>query len=214
MANQENQQRRGRGIAQVPVGPRFQAVVAEWKEPDNRDLAYADDSNLDTSGRWLGTRIWPVEFDTKEDCGETGKRRSDFCNCSVIGSLDCMRQHTSEERERLHSELGPAFGSWNFDEMGVGVSRSWTQDQERKFDIIVRRNPPSKDRSFVQPAMASLSKTRAEVVSYYLNVYLPRKFSTGEILHTDDEAIGKRKSAKGSSQSSQPSQSHYLLGRR
>ncbi|GAB2274441.1 hypothetical protein Dimus_009211 [Dionaea muscipula] len=225
MLKQEAQQRPGRGVAVVPVGRRYQAVLPSCKKADNDDDD--DDDSSCCSRRWLGTRTWPLEdVVVPEFSGETGSGRCDSsCQCADPGSFSCKRLHTVEEQERLRSELGPAYESWHFDEMGEQVSRSWTREQQNKFEIIVRQNPPSRDKSFVQPAMESFSKTRDEVVSYFLNVYLPGKFSKGEMVDTDDEAstATRRGGSGGSSssssscaktKSSKPSQSPFLVGRR
>ncbi|GAB2217463.1 hypothetical protein Droror1_Dr00000655 [Drosera rotundifolia] len=92
-----------------------------------------------------------------------------------------IRLHIQDGRERLRTELGPAFDSWNFEKMGEAVEAGWTKEQQRRFENIVKRNPPSQNKSFLEPTMAAFSKTRDEVMGYYFNAYLPKKFCTREI---------------------------------
>ncbi|GAB2234982.1 hypothetical protein Droror1_Dr00004258 [Drosera rotundifolia] len=157
--------------------------------------------------QWLGTKTWPLEGKKIGEGGdEAGRVRLDACGCGAPGSVDCRRLHSQEERERLRTELGPAFDSWNFEKMGEAVAAGWTEEQQRRFENIVKRNPPSQNKNFLEPAMAAFSKTRDEVVSYYFNVYLPRKFCTGEVQDSDGEDT-KRKSTRSKAKS-------FLLGSR
>ncbi|GMH12244.1 hypothetical protein Nepgr_014085 [Nepenthes gracilis] len=180
----------------VPVGPRFQADVPEWKGPCNEEFGRRGGANLDDS-RWLGIRTWPIKGScVGAEGGKIGKGRSDSCSCTSPGSSDCIKFHVAEERERLHSNLGPAFRSWKFDVMGEDVSKSWTMEQQKKFDSLVRMNPVSQGSSFLDPAMTFfLSKTRKDVVNYYLNVYLPKRISMKthlgfKVLDSDDDEAG------------------------
>ena len=50
--------------------------------------------------------------------------RSDGCSGCVQGSMECVRLHVEEEREKLKEELGVSFSSWRFDDMGESVSKS------------------------------------------------------------------------------------------
>ncbi|GMH12241.1 hypothetical protein Nepgr_014082 [Nepenthes gracilis] len=180
----------------VPVGPRFQADVPDWKGPCNEEFGRRGGANLDDS-RWLGTQTWPI----KGSCvgakgGKIGKGRSDSCSCTSLGSSDCIKRHVAEERKRLHSNLGPAFRSWKFDVMGEDVSKSWTMEQQKKFHSLVRTNPVSQGSNFLDPTTAFFSsKTQKDVVSYYLNVYLPKRISMKthlgfKVLDSDDDEAG------------------------
>ncbi|GMH12242.1 hypothetical protein Nepgr_014083 [Nepenthes gracilis] len=93
----------------VPVGPRFQADVPEWKGPCNEEFGRRGGANLDDS-RWLGIRTWPIKGScVGAEGGKIGKGRSDSCSCTSPGSSDCIKCHVAEERKRLHSNLGCAF---------------------------------------------------------------------------------------------------------
>ncbi|KNA11778.1 hypothetical protein SOVF_131960 [Spinacia oleracea] len=208
----------------IPVGPRFQADVPEY----NDQFANGDS---DTS-RWLGTKTWALEDDdstTTDSGGKIGKGRPDSCFCSSRGSPLCVKQHITEARARLQSYLGPAFKSWNFDEMGYDVGKTWSSKQKKKFDNLVRANPLSEGKSFLQPAQLSFpSKTRKDIVSYYLNVYVPKRISmitqSGcKVLDSDDDEVEEAPNAKNSLKRSRPdsedsstklAKSHYLTGRR
>ncbi|GAB4860048.1 hypothetical protein Ancab_011526 [Ancistrocladus abbreviatus] len=208
----------------IPVGPRFQATVPEWKGPCN------DESELSDTSRWLGTRIWPPKDSSMAyDGGKIGKGRSDSCSCAYPGSSECVKLHIAEARKRLRSELGPAFKSWKFDEMGEQVAKWWTAEQQRKFEFFVKMNPVSQDRSFLRPAITSFSpKTRKDIVSYYLNVYLPRRIGMKtkllgcKVVDSDDEEVDDTVNAKDSTKRSRPIDAasskamkhQYLAGRR
>lgn len=207
----------------IPVGPRFQADVPEWRGPSTSDF--------DSSKR-LGTRVWPVQDSiTAKEGGKVGKGRPDACTCSSPGSPQCIKRHISEERSRLQSDLGSAYKSWKFDEMGEDVAKSWSWRQEKRFDSIVKTNPLSEGKSFLKPAESSFSsKTREDIVSYYLNVYVPKRISMvtrsgGKVLDSDDDEVEMGQTtpnAKSSLKRSRPSgasstklaKSHYLTGRR
>lgn len=213
----------------IPVGPRFQADVPQWTVPSN-DGFLNGDLDSDTS-KWLGTTIWPLQEDnftiTITGGGKIGNGRSDSCNCSNPGSSQCVHRHISEERSRLRADLGPAYKGWKFDEMGEDVAKSWSSKQRKKFDLIVKANPLSQDTSFLKPAELSFpSKTRKDIVSYYLNVYVPKRISmisrSGcKVLDSDDDEVEEAPSnAKNSLKRSRPVdnttlvKSHYLTGRR
>ncbi|GMH12724.1 hypothetical protein Nepgr_014565 [Nepenthes gracilis] len=196
----------------VPVGPRFQADVPEWKGPFTKASSCDGDDGSDTSSRWLGTQAWPIKDSHGGDSGggnfvkrrsdfpslvakseKIGKGRSDSCRCSSPGSPDCIKRHIAEAQKRLRFDLGPAFTSWKFDEMGENVAKTWTTEEEKRFEFFVRMNPASQGRSLFRPAITSFpSKTREDIVSYYLNVYLPRRISMKNesgcmMLDSDDE---------------------------
>ncbi|XP_021720737.1 AT-rich interactive domain-containing protein 2-like [Chenopodium quinoa] len=208
----------------IPVGPRFQADVPEWTSASNH---MHENGDLDTS-RWLGTRIWAFQNDSTDSGGKIGKGRPDSCSCSSPGSSQCAKQHISEARARLQSDLGPAFKSWKFDEMGEDVGKSWTSKQKKKFDSLVCANPLSQGKSFLQPAESSFpSKTRKDIVSYYLNVYVPKRISMitrlgYKLLDSDDDEVEEAPNTKSSQKRPRPNsddstklaKSHYLTGRR
>lgn len=164
----------------IPIGPYFQAVVPPWdglpKQLGNVACSSVDD--LEDS-KFLGTQIWPVRGGRKVVNKERiGKGRSNTCFCEFPGSIECVRFHIQEERERLKSELGSAFFTWRFDDMGEDVSRSWAPAEERKFRALVRLNPVSIGKNFWNHLPACFpSKSMEMLVSYYFNVFVLRRRS-------------------------------------
>lgn len=150
----------------IPVGPQFQADIPEWIEE-----SYEGDS------KWLGTRIWPLDKRGKRrtliDRGPIGKGRQDTCDCKSRGSYDCVKFHLSEKRRKLKIDLGSAYYQWKFDSMGEEVSLSWSREEERKFQDIVKSNPLSEEKSFWNEIFEFFrNKSRESLVSYYFNVFL------------------------------------------
>ncbi|XP_010256665.1 PREDICTED: uncharacterized protein LOC104597002 [Nelumbo nucifera] len=191
----------------IPVGPPFQADLPEWIGPPNKNL-YNGDSSLNNSS-WLGTRVWPIEDKIIESDELIGKGRSNTCFCTSPGSTDCIKCHINEERLRLQSELGPAFFTWRFDCMGEEVSRSWSFNDQRSFESLVKTNPPSRGKSFWKPALKRFqSKCKKSIVSYYFNVFILRRMSmqtrlVPEMADSDDdeadEVLYSKKSRKNGS---------------
>ncbi|KAK9279601.1 hypothetical protein L1049_013280 [Liquidambar formosana] len=208
---------------EIPVLPLFQADVPDWTGPPDHG-----DSESDTS-KWLGTRTWPIEGrSTETKRNEIGKGRRDSCSCTSPGSMDCIKLHTTEKRIQLQFDLGPAFWSWKFDEMGEEVSKSWTPQGQKAFKLLVKRNPISQGKSFLKPALQCFpSKRRESIVSYYFNVFLPRRISKQTragctTVDTDDDEAGEvledsRKRNRDDSvivHGSKSVMSHYMIGRR
>ncbi|XP_055810758.1 AT-rich interactive domain-containing protein 1-like isoform X2 [Solanum dulcamara] len=153
----------------IPVGPQFQADIPEWIEE-----IYESDS------KWLGTGIWPLDKRGKKrtliDRGPIGKGRQDICGCKSRGSYDCVKFHLSEKRRKLKIDLGSAYCQWKFDSMGEEVALSWSREEERKFQDIVKSNPLSEEKSFWNEIFKFFpNKSRESLVSYYFNVFLLRR---------------------------------------
>lgn len=149
----------------IPYGPRFEANVPEWT-----GVASEIDS------KWLGTRVWPlekVEHRYLIERDPIGKGRQDSCGCEVPGSIECVRFHIAEKRLRVKLELGSAFYQWKFDRMGEEVKISWAEEEEKKFEAILRSTPPPLQKCFWDQIFKIFpTKSRADLVSYYFNVYL------------------------------------------
>lgn len=164
----------------IPIGSDFQAVVPPWNGPPKQsgNVAYSSVDDLEDS-RLLGTQVWPVRGGKKVVNKERiGKGRSNTCFCEFPGSIECVRFHIQAERERLKSELGFAFFTWRFDDMGEDVSRSWAPAEERKFRALVRLNPVSLGKNFWKLLPACFpSKCMKMLVSYYFNVFVLRRRS-------------------------------------
>ncbi|OAY74789.1 AT-rich interactive domain-containing protein 2 [Ananas comosus] len=111
--------------------------------------------------KWLGTRIWPLENEEKEN------------HLAMMVLLDREGKIIAEKRLQLKRELGSAFYSWGFHKMGEEVALSWTEEEERKFKSIVSLNPPSLDKNYWDHLYINFpSKGRKNLVSYYFNVFL------------------------------------------
>jgi len=122
----------------VPIGPTFQADIPDWTDPTNKEDVSDENVELNNS-RWLGTQIWPIEGDDTQSRKELiGKRKAFSCKCTAQGSVERARFHVNMVRLHLNSELGPAFFSLGFADMGEEVSRTWTQEEQMKFDDLVR----------------------------------------------------------------------------
>lgn len=169
----------------IPLGPDFQAEVPEW-------TGVVSESN----SKWAGTRVWPLKkVDNRLVIEQEpiGKGRKDACGCEVPKSVECVRFHNAERRLRVKRELGLAFKHWRFDKMGEDVRLSWTEEEERKFEAIVRLNPPSLDKCFWNDIFKFFpTKGRGDLVSYYFNVFLLQRRaqqnrSTPNNIDSDDD---------------------------
>ncbi|KAL0538128.1 hypothetical protein IC582_027127 [Cucumis melo] len=152
----------------VLLGSDYQARVPEWN-------GVISESDL----KWLGTQDWPLKKGRNRYLVERdpiGKGRRDPCGCMDANSVGCVQFHVSEKRQRLKLELGDAFLRWRFDEMGEDVTLAWTVEDEKKFEDIVSSNPPSLGISYWEDIIESFpSRSKADLVSYYYNVFLLRR---------------------------------------
>lgn len=99
-----------------------------------------------------------------------------MCGCSSPRSVLCVRSHVAQSRIELRWSLGKAFGALGFDDMGEEVSGSWTMAEQQIFEALVRLNPPSDEKSFLEPALKLFgSRTRREIVSFYFNAFVFRR---------------------------------------
>ncbi|KAL6146145.1 hypothetical protein ACLB2K_056828 [Fragaria x ananassa] len=170
----------------VPIGRGFQAEVPEWTGPVNRKNRGAGDD----SKKWLGTQMYPIKRfqNAGADTKSIGKGRPDSCSCVSPGSVGCVKHHIDEARLHLQAEIGPAFRTWKFDEMGEFASKSWTLKEQSTFESLVRRNPLSDEASFWKLAFKRFpNKCRKSIVRYYYNVFIPRRMSLQSRSSLDDE---------------------------
>lgn len=173
----------------IPWGPRFEANLPEW-------TGVASESDP----KWLGTRVWPlekVEHRYLIERDPIGKGRQESCGCEVPGSIKCVRFHIAEKRLRVKLELGSAFYQWKFEKMGEEVKISWTEEEERRFEAILRSNPPPLQKCFWDQIFKIFpTKSRADLVSYYFNVFLlqrrgyQNRFTPNNIDSDDEEESG------------------------
>ncbi|KAL8210394.1 hypothetical protein R6Q57_007126 [Mikania cordata] len=153
----------------MPLGRHFQAKVPEWTEQ-----TYKPDT------KWLGTQVWPLaKTEIRSSLIELeriGKGRQDSCGCQFPGSLQCVRFHIFEKRNRVKHELGSAFYKWKFDDVGETVALKWTPNEEKTFENIIKSNPPSAGITFWDDLTSHFkNRTMMVLVSYYFNVYLNRR---------------------------------------
>ncbi|CAH8389192.1 unnamed protein product [Eruca vesicaria subsp. sativa] len=144
----------------VAVGRHYQARVDEW----------TGGSGLDSDTKWLGTRIWLVENREVLD-RSLGKGRPDCCSCDIHtpGSVECIRFHIAEKRMELKRDLGDVFFHWRFNQMGEEVSLRWTEREEKMFKKLMVLDSLS---FWENAAKCFRGKKRAQLVSYYFNVFL------------------------------------------
>jgi len=159
----------------IRLGKSYQAVVPDWRGTAS---VYSNDSD---DFKFLGTRIWPLEKKGNRLLIERDpicKGRQDSCGCQSPGSIECVRFHVREKRNRLKLELGPAFYSWRFDHMGEEVAASWTEKEQRKFKSVLHLNAPSLGKKLWEQLYLSFpNKGRKNIQSYYFNVFLLRRRS-------------------------------------
>ncbi|CAI9288067.1 unnamed protein product [Lactuca saligna] len=177
----------------IPIGPRFQAHVPEWTGPPHKKTPH----NSLTSSKWLGTVTWSSTETTEGDIIVIGKGRPESCNCASSGSIMCVKRHIAQKSSELQKDLGPAFHKWKFDQMGESVAKLWKQPEQQKLTHLMKRVPLSKDMDFIKPALECFPlKSKKDIVSYYLNVYVPRRMSVQTrsgciMVDTDDEEKSK-----------------------
>ncbi|CAH2047783.1 unnamed protein product [Thlaspi arvense] len=160
----------------VPIGPGFQAEIPVWIAPTKKGKFYASPGDSDTL-RWLGTGVWPTySLKKKTYCKKLGQGRSDSCSCASPRSTGCLQQHIREERELLEKEIGRAFYTWKFDQMGEVGAKSWTAKEEQRFEALVRNNPMSSSKGFWGIASKAFPrKSEKDLHSYYYNVFLIKR---------------------------------------
>ena len=115
----------------IPIGPRFQAEVPKWEDSTNVRCHNNDDL------KWLGVQVWSMPNINKNNGKRIGEGRPESCYCKNSWLVECVKLHLSKARKVLKLEIGATFSSWKFDEMGE-VSRSWTLEEDKKFESLVK----------------------------------------------------------------------------
>lgn len=157
----------------IPIGPRFQAEVPKWETKTNVNKSCNDDCL-----KWLGTQIWPMSSLSKTNAKGIDEGRLDSCSSDNPESVDCIQKHIGEARECLKFKSGTVFSSWKFDDMGEDVSKSWTMEEQKEFESLVKLNPQSSGTKLCNLAMKYFpSKSMKSIINYYYNVYIPRCMS-------------------------------------
>ncbi|KAJ0235145.1 hypothetical protein HA466_0267580 [Hirschfeldia incana] len=173
----------------IPIGPGFQAEIPVWTAPTKKGKFYGSPGDSDTL-RWLGTGVWPTySLKKKVYHKKIGEGRPDSCACATPGSTDCAKLHINEARELLEKEVGGAFYTWKFDEMGEVGSKSWTAKEEQKFESIAKKNPLSSCDGFWKYAFKAFPRrSEKDLISYYYNVFLNQRNTDDD--HYDDFLAG------------------------
>ncbi|KAI3877143.1 hypothetical protein MKW92_011339 [Papaver armeniacum] len=166
---------------EVKIGKRHQAEIPDWIGPPRKSDNSSTDGQSDSfDSRYLGTKIWPIEGRSTETNKEEGigKGRSNSCSCYSKGCGGCIKLHVFKKGLQLQDDLGTAFFTWKFDEMGEEVSNSWTAVEQQCFETLVKTDPITLTDSFLESALKRFpGKCKKSIVSYYFNVFIPRRIS-------------------------------------
>ncbi|KAH7438722.1 hypothetical protein KP509_04G028400 [Ceratopteris richardii] len=159
----------------IPIGVHFQALVPEWTGKPNEVLVSSCGEHIRKP--FTGIRVWPLLGNVSAcEISRVGKGPPSQCECAEPMSIECVKLHIVEKRERLKKEIGIAFYSWGFHDMGESVSRHWKEMEQHVFNMTVRLNPSSLGKNFWDELPAALPvKTMKELVSYYFNVFVVRR---------------------------------------
>lgn len=186
----------------VPIGLEYQADVPEWRPQDLRSAVVVNTSDYpvvpaESSDLCLmGTCLIPmpgVESPTSISSVGWGNRTG--CKCLDQGSVQCVKLHIEEAREKLRKNLGlQIFEHLGFCDMGEDVAKRWTPEEEQRFHEVLLANPMSLGGNFWDHLLAVFpSRTKKDIVSYYFNVYVLRKradqnrFDPVDVDSDDDE---------------------------
>ncbi|RZC51577.1 hypothetical protein C5167_020000 [Papaver somniferum] len=165
---------------EVKIGKRHQADIPDWIGPRKSDNSSTDGQSDSFDSRYMGTKIWPIEGKSTETNKEEriGKGRSNSCSCYSKGCGGCIKLHVFKKGLQLQDDLGTAFFTWKFDEMGEEVSNSWTAAEQRCFETLVKTDPTTQTESFLESALKRFpGKCKKSIVTYYFNVFIPGRIS-------------------------------------
>ncbi|WVZ07690.1 hypothetical protein V8G54_021036 [Vigna mungo] len=145
----------------IPIGPRFQAEVSKWENSTNVKCHNNDDL------KWLGLQVWPMSNINENSTKGIGEGRPDSCNCKNSGSIECVKLHIREAKEFLKLEIGETiFSNWKFDEMREEASKSWTLEEDKEFESLLKLNTSSTVKNLWKPKCFSMeTKSLQEVHS-------------------------------------------------
>ncbi|KAI3941987.1 hypothetical protein MKW92_007022 [Papaver armeniacum] len=179
---------------EVKIGKHHQAEIPDWIGPRRSDNSLTDGQS---DSRYMGTKIWPIEGKSTETNKEEGigKGRSNSCSCYSKGCGGCTKLHVFKKGLQLQDDLGTAFFTWKFDEMGEEVSKSWTAVEQQCFETLVKTDPTTQTDSFLDSALKRFSgKSQKSILSYYFNVFIPRRMSkqtrlASKFVNSDNESM-------------------------
>ena len=156
---------------EVARGPNHQADIPDWKPRHSEMLKDEDDVN---EKRLMGSCIIPMP---DQDRMTSMPIVSVDCDCHDSGSINCIKRHVMEAREKIKTSCGPAqFIELGFPDMGESVALRWREEEEQVFREVVAANPASLGKNFWSLLPKFLpSKSSKDLVSYYFNVFILRK---------------------------------------
>ncbi|KAF5745434.1 hypothetical protein HS088_TW07G01018 [Tripterygium wilfordii] len=156
---------------QVPLGPNHQATLPVWSGHLQNNV---EDSDYEHDVHLMGSCVIQMpDMKLPHNNDKAGSGRTN-CGCIDEGSVRCVRQHLTEEREVLKKALGhEKFVTLGFYDMGEEVAHRWTEEEQRVFHEVVYSNPASLGQNFWKHLPAVFPyRTTKELVSYYFNVFI------------------------------------------
>ncbi|CAN6296028.1 unnamed protein product [Urochloa humidicola] len=154
----------------VPIGPNHQAELPECRPFDEK-------TEDDESNKWIRNSVIPMPSTDSLSLMLKPVHCKAGCDCLDEDSINCVRKHVREAREKLKVSIGTdTFRELGFFDMGEEVASRWTEEEEHLFQGVVSSNPASLRRNFWDELpLAFPSKPNKELVSYYFNVFMLRK---------------------------------------
>ncbi|KAK3150852.1 hypothetical protein QOZ80_3AG0238610 [Eleusine coracana subsp. coracana] len=173
----------------VPIGPNHQAELPECRSFGSRSSLTADkvvsapshisDERIeeDESEKWIRNTVMPMPSVDELSSELKPVHSKEGCDCVDEDSINCVRKHVREAREKLKVFIGAdTFEELGFCNMGEEVASRWTEEEEHLFQEVVSSNPASLRRNFWDElSIAFPAKSTKELVSYYFNVFMLRK---------------------------------------
>ncbi|XP_050227870.1 uncharacterized protein LOC126677348 [Mercurialis annua] len=175
----------------VPIGPEHQVFVPDWEgadafsselhtsNPEDVTAQSSSSSIIANDGckeRLVGTCVLPMP-DSEVHATDGCEGIKSECSCLDRRSIECVKQHIMEVRQKLRENLGEEiFEGLGFCDMGEFVASKWTEEEEQVFLDTVLSNPASFGKNFWDHlSVAFPCRRKSELVSYYFNVFMLRK---------------------------------------
>lgn len=139
----------------IPIGPRFQAEFRKWDGKANIKQ-YA----CKTKGKGIGDGML------------------NSCMCDNPELVNRVKKHIDEARECLKSEIDTGYSSRKFDDIEEYALKSWTLEEQKKFESLKKLNLLSSYTKFSKLLMEYFpSQSMTSMMNYYYNEYIPRCMS-------------------------------------
>lgn len=154
----------------VPIGPNHQAELPECRPFGGR-------TEEGESVKWIKNVVVPRPGTDASSLVLEPVHCKAGCDCLDEGSINCVKKHVREAREKLKGAVGAdTFRELGLYDMGEEVASRWTEEEEHLFQQVVSSNPASLRRNFWDELpLVFPSKSSKELVSYYFNVFMLRK---------------------------------------